>query len=1221
MPTVKASEEGLEKIKQARERLTQENGWAVDNEQWLDEASKYLPLAKAGKSMEPGTVSIGTWKRFLGGQGVKATSFRAFCTVLGLNWEEVFEPSPQQKTQDLTESQPVSSSSSSRQDWGEAPDISAFYGRTNELDTLEQWVLHDRCRLVAVLGIGGIGKTTLAVKLGMGGIGKSTLSIKLAKQIEGEFEYVIWRSLLNAPPVEDLLVDLIKFLSNQQEANLSDNLSNRILKLLHYLRQHRCLLILDNVESILRGRERAGQYRDEYENYGALFKHIGEALHQSCLLLTSREKPHEIATLEGVTKPVRSLPLGGLDESEGRKIFDEYGKFSGSDNEWEELIEFYNGNPLALEIVARHIQWIFNGNISQFLREGRQVFGDLRDLLDWHFNRLSDAEREIMYWLAINREPVSIAELKNDILSSTGREKVPETLELLERRLPLEKIKKKSLETLQLLDEQMLSAKEILGFTLQPVLIEYATEKLIQAVHKEIESQDFSLLDTHALVKAVTKEYVRESQVLLILQPILYQIKEPEEQLRVSLKNIQGQAEFLSGYAAGNILNLLCCLDRDLNNCNFSKLTIRQAYLKNIYLNNVNFTSCHFILPALTQTFGEISSVTFSPDCTLLATTDAKGEVRLWQTLDGQLLAVYQGHTNWVRTVAFSPNGKLLASGGDDRTIHLWNIATCQCIHVFQGHTDRIYSVAFSPDGETLISGSADRTVRLWNISDHQCLYTFKEHSDWVRAVNFSTDGKLIASASYDQTIRFWSIDSNQSLHTFCEHSSWVYSVVFSPDGARLASSSDDQTIRIWDVVTRRCLYVLQGHTNRVLSVAFSPDGETLISCSEDQTIRIWDISSCQCVCILQGHTNSIRSIAISSNGETLASGSSDQTIRLWDVATRRCLYVLQGYRNSVMFITYSPSGMIVASGNYDRTISIWDINTCQCLQILRGHTSWVYSITFDSNGKFLASGSADNTVRLWSITTYQCLHVLQGHTSWVWSIAFNPKAQILASGSDDKTVILWNTDTYQRLHVLQGHTNRVRCVAFSPTEDKLASGGDDQTVRIWDITTYQCSHILHNHTNWVLAIVFSPNGQMLASGSEDETIVLWDVSTYKYLHILRGHTGPVNSVSFSPDGKILASGSADQTIRLWDSITYKCLHVFEGHAKSVQSVAFSLDGKNLVSGSEDGTINLWSLETRSCLATMRSPRPYEGTNITGATGLTEVQRTSFKVLGAIEEL
>src|SRR5262249_25328380 len=46
-----------------------------------------------------------------------------------------------------------------RQDWGEAPAVAAFHGRAAERDTLTRWLGAERCRLVGVLGMGGVGKT------------------------------------------------------------------------------------------------------------------------------------------------------------------------------------------------------------------------------------------------------------------------------------------------------------------------------------------------------------------------------------------------------------------------------------------------------------------------------------------------------------------------------------------------------------------------------------------------------------------------------------------------------------------------------------------------------------------------------------------------------------------------------------------------------------------------------------------------------------------------------------------------------------------------------------------------------------------------------------------------------------------------------------------------------------------------------------------------------
>jgi hypothetical protein len=171
-------------------------------------------------------------------------------------------------------------------DWGEKPDTAIFFGRTEELAKLGQWVMAEQCRVVTLLGMGGIGKTSLAAKL--------------ADQIYEQFDYVIWRSLREAPPLDEILVRLIQFLSDQQETeiNLPSRLGERIIRLLHYLRSHRCLLVLDNLEAILQA-ESTGQFRDGYEGYGELIRRIGEAEHQSYLLLTSRECPRELAPMAG----------------------------------------------------------------------------------------------------------------------------------------------------------------------------------------------------------------------------------------------------------------------------------------------------------------------------------------------------------------------------------------------------------------------------------------------------------------------------------------------------------------------------------------------------------------------------------------------------------------------------------------------------------------------------------------------------------------------------------------------------------------------------------------------------------------------------------------------------------------------------------------------------------------------------------------------------------
>jgi WD40 repeat protein/nucleoside phosphorylase len=1052
-----------------------------------------------------------------------------------------------------------------QRDWGEAPDIPVFFGRTRELLLLEQWIIEDRCRLVAIVGMKGIGKTKLSVELGRGGIGKTDLSLKLARGIEEQFDYVIWRRLLNAPKVSELVTDLIKFLSNQQEVTLPDTVSEQIARLLHYLRKSRCLVILDNAEMLLQGGKQGGHYHPGYEEYGQLFEQIAEIPHQSCVLLTSREKMPEIARHESQTGPVRSLELPGLHVADGKKIFAEIGTFSGAKADWKHLNDLYNGNPLALELAARHIKEVFFGRISAFLSEGKPTFADLRDLLDWHFNRLADAHKELMYWLAINREPTTLSELKEDLLSPGGKEQIASTLHALQRLIPLEK-----------------SAQ---SFTLQPVLIEYMTEQLVEQVVEEVKKGEIHLFNTHALLKTSVSDYVRDIQSHLILKSMgekLLEIYGNQTRLEARLKEIlallREHFHNTSGYAGGNVLNLLCSLKVDLRGYDFSRLSVWHAYLRGVSAQEVNFAHAHLAKSVFTDTFGGTLCVALSPLGGLLASGRATGEIQLWHVASGLPLQTFRGHTDWVHSVAFSPDGKILASGSVDQTVHLWEVSSGTCLNTLHGHTSAIHSVAFSPDGRALASGGDDQTVRLWEVS------------------------------------------SGKSLNTLFGHSNWINSVAFSPDGKTLASGSHDQTVRLWEVSSGKCLKTLQDHTDRLESVAFSPDGRILSSGSHDQTVRLWEVSSGKCLKTLQGHTSRVYSVAFSPDGRTLASGSDDQTVRLWKVSSGKSLNTLQGHTEVVLSVAFSPDGRILASGYEDRTVRLWEVSSGKLLKTLQGHTGEVYSVAFSPDGRTLASGSGDQTVCLWKVSSGKSLNTLFGHSSWINSVAFSPDGKILASGSYDRTVRLWKVSSGKSLNALHGHANAVRSVAFSSDGSILASGSYDQTVRLWEVSSGTCLNALHGHANAVRSVAFSPDGSILASGSYDQTVRLWEVGSGKSLNTLIGHSNWVCSMAFSPDGKTLASGSGDQTVRLWEVGSGKSLNTLIGHSNWVCSVAFSPDGRTLASGSGDGTINLWDSQTGACLHTLRNNRPYEWMNITQVKGLTGSQKATLKSLGAIED-
>jgi WD40 repeat protein len=1098
--------------------------------------------------------------------------------------------------------------------WEEMIDVSNFYGRQQELLQLTQWIEGlppaQPCRLISIVGMGGIGKTSLVAKL--------------VEHLQSKFQYVIWQSLRNAPPVSELLSTTLQVLSNAQEQFVVEAFELQLSKCLELLRTHRCLWILDNVETILpvtdtsdvTSRNTSG-YRTGYQDYGTLFRRLGSERHQSCLVVTSREKIPALLPLEGETLPVRSFLLKGLQIDETDKIFRSSGCKALEPEQLTLFTERYGGNPLALRMIATLIQDLFGGQSLPFLDQGTYIFGDIQSLLAEQFQRLSLPEQQVMYWLAIHREWVSMDELTSDILPTRMHPTLLEILQSLGRRCLIE--------------------KQSGRFTLQPVVMEYVTQRLIQTIATEIRTLNLNLFLSHALIQAHTKDYLRDSQIRTLLLPICDILRQVfgdrtslQHHLTNLLQHLKADIATTVGYGGGNLINLLRQLDIDLTDYDFSGLKIRQAYFVGMTLHRVNFSQAVFSQSIFTQTIGAVLAIAMHPDGDRVAIGEANGELSLWHITDQQFLWLTHAHTGSIQSLDWSPDGNVLVSGSADGTLKLWKSWDGQSLQTLAGHEHWVRGVAWSPDGTLIASGSTDGFIKLWRPATGELQHTLQGHDHWVRSVAWNPDSSVLASGSADGTIKLWSRDGTL-LRSFQGHDSWVWAVAWSQDGTKLASGCADCSVAVWDVATGQPLNTLQGHEGWVWSVVWSPDDTAIASGSADCTVKLWDSRRGKLLKTLQGHTNQVWSVDWSPDGTVLVSGGNDHQVKLWEVNTGKVTRTLQGQTHQVWAVTWHPDGRSLASGHNDGMVRIWDSQTGKLLKTLQGHRNWVRTVAWSTDGGCLASGSADGSIKLWVPATGQLVRSLQGHTGWVRTVAWSANGQLLASGSNDCTVKLWQPQTGSLLSTLEGHTGGIWALAWQPqlqsvseTKPVLASGSDDGTVRLWNGETTDCLRVLQGEGHPVQSLAWSPCGNFLATGSTDCIVKLWNMQTGELLHTLKGHTNWIGSLSWHPalsqySIPLLASGSDDHMIKIWDMHTKTVVNTLEGHTNWVSAVTWNQDGTQLASGSSDETIKIWDAVTGACLRTLKVPQPYEGMNIAGVSGLTEAQRLTLQLLGAKE--
>jgi hypothetical protein len=511
--SLKASIAGLAMVDQARQR----RGWTkTSTARWWQDAH----------------TSRATLRRFWQGERIQHDIFIALCQAVGINqWQQVADlQSPSEEP-----AEPTELSQSPLYDLDEAPNVEAFYGRNQELSTLITWTVADRCRLLTIVGMGGIGKTALALAL-VDSIGENQ------EARSSPFDRILWRSLQAAPTLLQLLDSLLHAFSTEQTLHIAHDLPTGIAQLLQYLREQRCLLILDGLEAILAHRN---TYRAGYEEYGDFLLRLSRDRHQSCILLTSREKPPGLISDD---KNVRCLTLRGLPATAALELLQSQ-SFKGQELGLQALIRLYGGNPLALKVMAPLVQDLFGGNVLAYLNQNTVMMGSrLRAVLKQQLDRLPALERSIVYWLAICQEPIAFCRLQSQLLYAPDPATTLESLASLEGRSLLEKL---------------FNYTEPL-FTLQPFVMKAVRDELIEQASQELQQAiqtnqigHFQVIRTHCLLRPGTDDIAGDLILTQLRDNLLALGGDLLRSLNGLLPLFQESSPSIVGYAAHNVTALL----------------------------------------------------------------------------------------------------------------------------------------------------------------------------------------------------------------------------------------------------------------------------------------------------------------------------------------------------------------------------------------------------------------------------------------------------------------------------------------------------------------------------------------------------------------------------------------------------------------------------------------------------------------------------------------
>ncbi|KAJ5225471.1 NACHT and WD40 domain protein [Penicillium chermesinum] len=575
----------------------------------------------------------------------------------------------------------------------------------------------------------------------------------------------------------------------------------------------------------------------------------------------------------------------------------------------------------------------------------------------------------------------------------------------------------------------------------------------------------------------------------------------------------------------------------------------------NVLIDGPNISG--IVLRKLEGHSGLISSLVFSADERLIASSSSDGTINIWDVNTGTLRQSVETLAG-ARSLSFSPDGKSVAfidfSWRNDSELSSTSYSTSENYGVFlldvaTGDVQEMSSNPISDMDEPEAAFVPNRQEVVWSSNRAITLYSIKENSSQIvldgsfeGPLAFSQDGRLMALSCSNRTVQIW------NTHTWSlEGTAGVFE--FPVSCMRLSSDatflvvelSRSGGITVWDLATNSVRSRLRSMPHFRFDI--SPVGH-LATSDILGGLTIWDVPVLRIPKSIPGHTRPVTALSFSRSGRTLATGSSDKDILLW--STKSFLSTdVDRFTRRVLKVDVSPSGLFAASAFSDGTIGIWDATASRLTHILVGHSSHASFMDFAPHAPLLASASAAK-VRIWNIMTGKLVINLDDPSLGILAIKWTDRGQtfmVLSDSNDDNgpyKVFVWETTTW---------TRQLEDIDITP----LISGN--------------CA--CRDPSDHVITAVFSPLGDHLAIALCESlvTVKLGKEADFKILPFSkRGPNRFQKAISYSQDGTFVALATSiarmggDVRVELWDTTTGTLLHIIKGALNTKKFVFFSGD-------------------------------------------------------------
>ncbi|MEG5172762.1 tetratricopeptide repeat protein [Microcoleus sp. B3-D7] len=274
-------------------------------------------------------------------------------------------------------------------------------------------------KVLAIIGQGGMGKTSLAVKLAeaLGVNWQKSVFQKGESLPGGDYECAMYFEAKEGTSFDDVAKFLLSEGLGIQAAEVLNTPDEKIAKIMAGLQQTRCLLVLDNLESILHPAVDAGNpdilaaaqvHRAISPDWGKLLNALVYQQHQSQTILTSREVPADLAHtrypgLAPDSELVHIEMLQGVDLAAGVEILRQR-KLTDTLADLQWISQRVEGHVFLLTQLAA----LGKGKPGYLRKHPELVTKNAQPMLREQLTRQSEAARDLLRRMCVLRVPIDV---------------------------------------------------------------------------------------------------------------------------------------------------------------------------------------------------------------------------------------------------------------------------------------------------------------------------------------------------------------------------------------------------------------------------------------------------------------------------------------------------------------------------------------------------------------------------------------------------------------------------------------------------------------------------------------------------------------------------------------------------------------------------------------------------------------------------------------------